>query len=56
MRQIEGPEQGCEPRREHPLIVQRRGTALVIHSKADDMKTDTAGNSGDRTACGMVKK
>ena len=32
------------------------GTALVIHAKADDMKTDPSGNSGDRIACGAVKK
>ncbi len=30
------------------------GTALVIHAKADDMKTDPSGNSGDRIACGVV--
>ena len=32
------------------------GTALVIHAKADDMKTDPAGNAGDRVACGMITK
>ena len=32
------------------------GTALVIHAKADDMKTDPAGNAGDRIACGVVQK
>ena len=32
------------------------GTALVIHAKADDMKTDPSGNSGDRVACGVVTK
>jgi Cu-Zn family superoxide dismutase len=30
------------------------GTALVIHAKADDMKTDPSGNSGDRIACGAI--
>jgi Cu-Zn family superoxide dismutase len=30
------------------------GTALVIHAKADDMKTDPAGNAGDRIACGII--
>ena len=30
------------------------GTALVVHAKADDMKTDPAGNSGDRIACGTI--
>jgi Cu-Zn family superoxide dismutase len=32
------------------------GTAIVIHAKADDYKTDPAGASGDRIACGVVKK
>lgn len=32
------------------------GTALVIHAKADDMKTDPAGNAGDRIACGLITK
>jgi len=32
------------------------GTALVIHAKADDMKSDPAGNAGDRIACGVIKK
>jgi Cu-Zn family superoxide dismutase len=30
------------------------GTALVIHAKADDLKTDPAGNAGDRIACGVI--
>jgi len=32
------------------------GTALVIHAKADDNKTDPSGNSGDRIACGVITK
>ena len=32
------------------------GTALVIHAKADDGKTDPSGNSGDRIACGVIAK
>ena len=32
------------------------GTAIVIHAKADDMKTDPAGNAGDRIACGAITK
>jgi superoxide dismutase, Cu-Zn family len=32
------------------------GTALVIHAKADDLKTDPTGNAGDRIACGVIKK
>jgi len=32
------------------------GTALVIHAKADDMKTDPAGAAGDRIACGLITK
>ena len=32
------------------------GTSIVIHAKADDMKTDPSGNSGDRIACGVITK
>jgi superoxide dismutase, Cu-Zn family len=32
------------------------GTALVIHEKADDLKTDPAGNAGMRIACGVISK
>ena len=32
------------------------GTSLVIHAKADDQKTDPAGNAGDRIACGAITK
>jgi Cu-Zn family superoxide dismutase len=32
------------------------GTALVIHAKADDMKTDPSGAAGDRIACGVIIK
>jgi len=32
------------------------GTALVVHANADDMKSDPAGNAGDRIACGLIAK
>jgi superoxide dismutase, Cu-Zn family len=32
------------------------GTSIIIHAKADDMKTDPSGNSGDRIACGAITK
>jgi len=32
------------------------GTTIVVHAKADDQKTDPAGNSGDRVACGVITK
>jgi superoxide dismutase, Cu-Zn family len=35
-------------------VFSNGGTALVIHAKADDMKTDPAGNAGDRIACGVI--
>jgi Cu-Zn family superoxide dismutase len=37
-------------------IFSNGGTALVIHAKPDDMKTDPSGNSGDRIACGVITK
>jgi Cu-Zn family superoxide dismutase len=30
------------------------GSALVIHESADDYRTDPAGDSGDRVACGVI--
>jgi Cu-Zn family superoxide dismutase len=32
------------------------GTSLVVHEKADDYKTDPAGNAGARIACGVIQK
>lgn len=32
------------------------GSALVIHEKEDDQKTDPAGNSGGRVLCGVIKR
>lgn len=32
------------------------GTALVIHAKPDDMKSEPSGNSGERIACGVIVK
>jgi len=37
-------------------VFSNGGTALVIHAKADDMKSDPAGNAGDRIVCGMIAK
>ena len=37
-------------------VFSNGGTALVIHAKADDMKSDPAGNAGDRIACGVIMK
>ncbi len=37
-------------------IFSNGGTALIVHAKPDDMKTDPAGNAGDRIACGIITK
>ena len=37
-------------------LFDQDGTALVIHEKADDYKTDPAGDSGSRVACGLVQQ
>ena len=36
-------------------IFDEDGTSVVIHEKADDYKTDPAGNSGARIACGVIE-
>jgi len=32
------------------------GSAIVIHDKPDDYKSDPAGNAGDRIACGVIQQ
>ena len=36
-------------------LFNETGTALVIHEKQDDYKTDPVGNSGARIACGVIR-
>lgn len=31
------------------------GHSIVVHEKADDMKTDPTGNAGNRIACGVIQ-
>jgi superoxide dismutase, Cu-Zn family len=37
-------------------VLDADGSALVIHAKADDMRSDPAGESGDRVACGEITR
>jgi len=37
-------------------VFKPEGTALVIHAKADDYKSDPAGNAGDRIVCGVIEE
>lgn len=36
-------------------LLKAGGTSLVIHAGPDDYKTDPAGNSGSRAACGKIQ-
>ena len=36
-------------------ILDADGSAIVLHEKADDYKTDPSGNSGERIACGVIE-
>jgi Cu-Zn family superoxide dismutase len=36
-------------------LMDEDGAAMVIHAKADDLKTDPSGNSGGRLACGVFE-
>ena len=36
------------------ILADADGTALVVHAKADDYKTDPSGDSGDRIACAVL--
>jgi superoxide dismutase, Cu-Zn family len=42
-----------EPGKPNSLI-DRDGASLVIHAMADDYRSDPAGASGDRIACGVI--
>jgi len=35
-------------------LLDADGSSIVIHAGPDDYKTDPAGNSGDRIACGVI--
>ena len=35
-------------------ILAGSGKSIIVHEKADDMKTDPSGNSGNRIACGVI--
>lgn len=37
-------------------IFDADGTAVVIHADPDDYRTDPAGNSGTRVACGVLRR
>ena len=36
-------------------LIDADGAAVVLHAKADDYRSDPAGNAGSRIACGEVK-
>ena len=52
-REVEALEPNVTLSGEAPLL-DADGSALVIHAGADDYKTDPAGNSGGRIACGVI--
>ena len=37
-------------------LLDADGSSIVIHAGPDDYKTDPAGTSGDRIACGVIVK
>ena len=40
---------------DHKSLAKKAGTSLVVHAKADDHKSQPAGDSGDRVACGILE-
>lgn len=50
---ITAPNLTLKPGEKNSLL-DEDGSALVIHEKADDYKTDPAGNAGDRIVCGVI--
>jgi Cu-Zn family superoxide dismutase len=37
-------------------VLDADGAALVVHESADGYKSDPAGNSGKRLACGVIRR
>lgn len=37
-------------------LFKQGGTSIIIHAQPDDYLSQPAGNSGDRLACGIIKK
>lgn len=37
-------------------LLREGGTSIVVHAKADDYKSQPAGDAGDRVACAEIKK
>lgn len=40
---------------EDGYLLDEDGSALMVHSQADDYQTDPGGNSGDRIACAVIE-
>ena len=36
-------------------LLTGRGTAVIVHARPDDYRSNPAGDSGDRIACGIIK-
>jgi Cu-Zn family superoxide dismutase len=54
--QLEVVAPNADMGKDNHSVFSNGGTALVIHAKADDKKSDPAGNAGDRIACGLIVK
>ena len=37
-------------------LLDQDGSALVIHAKADDYRTQPSGDAGERVACAVIAK
>jgi superoxide dismutase, Cu-Zn family len=48
--------QGATLREGSASLFHTGGTSLIVHAKADDLRSNPAGNSGERVACGVIKR
>lgn len=53
---IKDPDVNLNPAGDPHSLLNNGGSAIVVHAKADDLKTDPSGNSGDRIACGVISR
>lgn len=47
---------GADTRELRETLFDNDGTAVIVHAKADDYRSDPAGDAGPRVACGVLRQ
>lgn len=55
-RVIDGATLDVAAASDSPSLLRNGGTAIVVHARPDDYRTDPAGAAGPRIACGVIRR